>query len=207
MMELSSQEFALMLLDAADAIADAKNELTEIDSRFGDADHGITMEHIAKKIKEAVKRQKNSTFQSLLDDIAVNIMSVNGGSAVPLWNTFFDGMQSASPDTKTAGPEEIKHLFQGGLEALECLSTARVGDKTMMDALIPAVEAMQSAENQIAPIFLNAASAARKGAKASENFVSKFGRAKNYGRETLGTPDVGAVSAQHFFTGLARRFS
>ena len=73
----------------------------------------------------------------------------------------------------------------------------------MMDALIPAVEAAQFAEGDIRAILTAAADAAQAGAKASEGFVAKFGRARSYKEQTIGTPDAGAVSASLFIRGLA----
>lgn len=85
------------------------------------------------------------------------------------------------------------------------MSGAKVGDKTMMDALIPASEAVAayggSDENEL---FAAAARAALEGAEASKQFVSKFGRAKSYGTKTIGTPDAGATSMAYFFQGLAQ---
>ena len=107
---------------------------------------------------------------------------------------------------------EIKHVFQqkiktvfisGSVEEMEDITTAKVGDKTMMDALIPAVEAAQNAEGDAKAVLNAAAAAAQAGAKASENFVSKFGRARSYKEQTIGTPDAGAVSTSLFITGLA----
>ena len=74
----------------------------------------------------------------------------------------------------------------------------------MMDALLPAVEAAQAAEGSPSDILLAAAAAAEAGAVASEQFVSKFGRARSYKEQTIGTPDAGAVSTSLFIRGLAQ---
>ena len=85
------------------------------------------------------------------------------------------------------------------------MSGAKVGDKTMMDALIPASEAITAYEgNSEDDLFAAAAKAAAEGAENSKNFVSKFGRAKSYGAKTIGTPDAGATSMACFFRGLAQ---
>ena len=85
------------------------------------------------------------------------------------------------------------------------MSGAKVGDKTMMDALIPASEAVASYSGAgEAGLFAAAAQAAAAGAENSKNFVSKFGRAKSYGAQTIGTPDAGAMSMAYFFRGLAQ---
>ena len=89
-------------------------------------------------------------------------------------------------------------------EELSDMSGAKVGDKTMMDALIPASQAIAAyAGGDEAGLFEEAARAAAEGAEASKGYVSKFGRAKSYGEKTIGTPDAGAMSMSYFFQGLA----
>ena len=90
-------------------------------------------------------------------------------------------------------------------EALDDMSGAKVGDKTMMDAVIPASAAIAAYPGESeGELFTLAAQAAEEGAENSKNFVSKFGRAKSYGAQTIGTPDAGAVSMARFFHGLAQ---
>ena len=96
----------------------------------------------------------------------------------------------------------VKKMFAASLEAMEDITTAKVGDKTMMDALIPAVKAAAQAEGDIPEVLQAAMEAAAQGAKKSEEFVSKFGRARSYKEQTIGTPDAGAVSTSLFFQGL-----
>ena len=84
------------------------------------------------------------------------------------------------------------------------MSGAKVGDKTMMDALIPASEAIAAYEGDSADELFAAAKAAAEGAETAQHFVSKFGRAKSYGTKTIGTPDAGATSMARFFQGLAQ---
>ena len=83
---MTKAEFAARLKNACAAVTAAEAELTEIDSKFGDADHGLTMAKIAGAISEAVDAAEGG-IQSMLDDAAMAVMSLNGGSAVPLWNT------------------------------------------------------------------------------------------------------------------------
>ena len=85
---------------------------------------------------------------------------------------------------------------------MEDITNAKVGDKTMMDALIPAVAAAEAAEGDCLAILEAAKEAAARGAKESEQYVSKFGRARSYKEQTIGTPDAGAVSTSLFFAGL-----
>ncbi|MDR0706951.1 MAG: DAK2 domain-containing protein [Treponema sp.] len=204
---ITKQQIILILGNAAREIIGAKDELTAIDAKFGDADHGITMEKIANAIISTLDRHKNdaaSGIQTLFGDCADEIMKINGGSAVPLWNTFFEGFKNGTDDTREISIEGFKKMFQSALDELSGITKAKVGDKTMMDALIPAVEAIiASTAGDLAGITKEGADAAKKGAQESANMVSKFGRAKSYKEQTLGTPDAGAMSIMYFFIGLS----
>ena len=201
---MTKDAFAARLKHACASVAAAEPELTEIDSRFGDADHGLTMAKIAGAISAAAERPENG-IQAMLDGAATAVMTLNGGSAVPLWNTWLDGMQEAAPEGDEIDVAGLQAVFAQALEELSDMSGAKVGDKTMMDALIPASRAVAAYggddENEL---FAAAAKAAMEGAEATRGFVSKFGRAKSYGAKTLGTPDAGAMSMAYFFQGLAQ---
>ena len=104
-------------------------------------------------------------------------------------------MQEAAPEGEEIDVPGLQAAFAQALEELNDMSGAKVGDKTMMDALIPASEAVAAyAGADEAGLFAAAAQAAAAGAENSKNFVSKFGRAKSYGAQTIGTPDAGAMS-------------
>lgn len=201
---MTKTEFAARLQQACASVTAAEQELTEIDSKFGDADHGLTMTKIAGAISGAVA-ESDGGIQSMLDDAAMAVMVLNGGSAVPLWNTWLDGMQENAPDGDEIDTAGLQAIFARALEALNEMSGAQVGDKTMMDALIPASEAIAAyTGNDEQELFAAAAEAATRGAEASKQFVSKFGRAKSYGTQTIGTPDAGATSMAYFFRGLSQ---
>ena len=201
---MTKDEFAARLKHACASVMAAEAELTEIDSKFGDADHGLTMAKIAGAISAAVDGADGG-IQAMLDDAATAVMSLNGGSAVPLWNTWLDGMQEDAPEGEEIDVSGLQAIFARALEELNDMSGAQVGDKTMMDAIIPASQAIADykGEDENA-LFAQAAQAARQGAEATKQFVSKYGRAKSYGTQTIGTPDAGAMSAACFFQGLAQ---
>lgn len=201
---LTKAEFALRLKNACLCVIAAEAELTEIDAKFGDADHGFTMAKVCNAIIAAIE-ESDGGIQTMLDDAAMAVMAINGGSAVPLWNTWLDGMQEGAPEEEEIDVAGIKEIFAKAFEELDEMSGAKVGDKTMMDALIPASEAIAAYEGDSeAELFTLAAAAAAAGAENSKNFPSKYGRAKSYGTKTIGTPDAGAMSMSCFFQGLAK---
>ncbi len=201
---MTKDQLAVRLQHACGAVMAAEQELTEIDSKFGDADHGLTMTKIAGAISAAVEAADGG-IQSMLDDAAMAVMTLNGGSAVPLWNTWLDGMQEAAPEGEEVDAAGLRAMFANAFAEIDDMSGAKVGDKTMMDALIPASEAIAAyaGENE-QELFSAAAAAAEAGAEATKGFVSKFGRAKSYGEKTIGTADAGATSMAYFFRGLAQ---
>lgn len=104
------------------------------------------------------------------------IMEVRGGSAGPLYGTLIGGLGVDLNDGEnTLEAEGVKRMFTGYLSEMEDITTAKVGDKTMMDAPIPAVHAAQKTEGSVKDILEAAARAAENGAKDSEKYVSKFG--------------------------------
>ena len=198
------KELEARIISACENVIAAEPELTEIDSKFGDADHGLTMHKIAAAIKNSVTESAGD-IKEMLDDAAMAVMGLNGGSAVPLWNSWLDGMQEGAPEADEVDVAGVKAMFASAFEALDDMSGAKVGDKTMMDTVIPASEAIASyVGDSVSELFSIAAEAAKKGAENSKNFVSKFGRAKTFGAKTIGTPDAGATSMAKFFEGLAK---
>ena len=137
---MNKDELASRLKNACSAVIAAQDELTEIDSHFGDADHGVTMTKIAEAVVGAVGAAQGG-IKAMLEDAAMEVMMINGGSAVPLWNTWLDGLAEAAPEGDELDAEGLKQMLGHALEELAALSKAKVGDKTMMDALIPATEA------------------------------------------------------------------
>lgn len=199
---MNKEEFLRRLYNACEAVKHAEADLTEIDAKFGDADHGYTMTKIANVIEQCINESTGSIKQ-VLDDISIEVSSINGGSAVPLWSTWLEGLQEGAPDSDELTDDEIRGMFKTGYEAISDMSGAQVGDKTMMDALIPATETIIASTEDIAVVMKAAAIAAGQGAANTKNFKSKYGRAKAYGDKTIGTPDAGAISMACFFRGLS----
>ncbi|GHV41521.1 dihydroxyacetone kinase subunit L [Synergistales bacterium] len=180
--------------------------LGEIDSRFGDGDHGITVGKMARVILSRLDGFGGESIKNFIEGLSADIMGINGGSAGPLYGTLFEGLSAPLSDETEIDAATLKAMFAGSEDALFEITKARVGDKTMMDALIPAVDAAVSTEGGILAILTAAAAAAAQGSKNTENMVSKFGRARSYGSQTLGTPDAGAASTAALFEGFLRGF-
>ncbi|MGL5979222.1 MAG: dihydroxyacetone kinase subunit L [Erysipelotrichaceae bacterium] len=198
------QTIALMFLETAKLMKSQVDYLCEIDSKFGDGDHGVTIGKIATVFETHVNDWKveHTPIKKFLEDIGSAITNVSGGSAGPLYGTFFTGMAEAWQDETVLDARLFQKMMQGGLSELQYITTAKVGDKTMMDTLIPAVDAINACQGDLACMAKVGYESALEGAKASEGFVSKFGRARHYKEATIGTPDAGAISCTYIFQGF-----
>ena len=179
-----------------------KDYLSQIDSRFGDGDHGITIGKIASLMEKSIEGWEDDDMETFIEDLGDNTMEIGGGSAGPLYGTMIGGLSGLLEGNRPIDAKILKEMFTECLSAMEDITTAGIGDKTMMDALIPAVDAAQKADDDIMAILKAAKEAAVRGAKESEQYISRYGRARSYKEQTIGTPDAGAVSTSLFFAGL-----
>lgn len=204
---IDRETFGRMLSAGAQLMLDNADVLSDIDSKFGDGDHGITITKIAKLVQDRAAAWGDASVKDFLDDLGMAVMGVRGGSAGPLYGTMIGGLGvELGDDENELSADSARRMFAGCLAEMQDITNAQVGDKTMMDALVPAVRAAQAVEASpggAEAVFAAAAEAAENGARASEGFASKFGRARSYGDATIGTPDAGAVSTSLFFRGLA----
>lgn len=201
---LTKTDLLRMMSSAAALLKENIQILSDIDARFGDGDHGITIGKISDMIDTHVAAVGDKSIKDFFVDLGTAITNVKGGSAGPLYGTMLGGLGECLTGSETEiDAATLKAMFASSLEEMGYISKAKVGDKTMMDSLIPAVEAVQTAPDDIAAILATATAAADAGCKASEGFVSKFGRARSYKEQTIGTPDAGAVSTALFIKGFA----
>ena len=200
---LTLDELCRKLCAAADRLTAATDELNEQDRRGGDGDHGTTMAKIADAIRFAVDNSWEwHTVGELMGAIASNIMMIKGGAGGRLWYAFFDGMAQSMPNGLGLSDRGIRRLFAAGVSAVTNITPAQVGGRTLLDALVPAVNAMQDVDGS-AVILAAAASAAEAGARATAQQLPTFGTARRFGDMCLGTCDPGAVSMARFFAGLS----
>lgn len=206
-MKINKEDIKKMFLTSCDLLKADADELSEIDSKFGDGDHGITIVKIANAIEKDIENWNAETsIKDFIDNLGMSVMGVNGGSAGPLWGSLISGLAVGIPEGAEELDEQIiKDMFAASLEEMNDVSGAKVGDKTMMDTFIPAAAAIAVSESDIRGMFAEAA-AAEKGCEDTKNYISKYGRAKSYKEKTLGFKDAGAVSMNLLFQGFAKSF-
>jgi dihydroxyacetone kinase-like protein len=203
-LRISKKEFAMMFAEAAKNIRAQHAVLSELDSVSGDGDHGTTMLRVAGQMELANEPSSSQNLMTLLKTMGWRVMGVDGGASSAILGTFFGGMGDAKVGDEV-DCDELANIFEAGINALRKQTKAEPGDKTMMDALIPAVCAIRSAassDKDIGSALEAAAIAARLGAESTMSLIAKHGRAKYLGEKTRGHMDAGAFSISLLFAGF-----
>lgn len=202
---ISYHDLAKMILTAAARIKENCELLSRLDSATGDGDHGATMLRVANTLAQSVQECAQPSIQLLLESTAWNVMSVDGGSTSPLFGSFYMGMAEAATGMEQLDISQLAGLFEAGTAKLMAQTPAKLGDKTLVDALLPATEALKKAaaeRHAIAHAMTQAAEAAVRGAENTKAMQAKFGRARNLGARTIGHADPGATSMSIMFAGF-----
>jgi phosphoenolpyruvate---glycerone phosphotransferase subunit DhaL len=207
---IGKTEFAQMFTQAAACIRSEHQRLTELDSIGGDGDHGTTMLRAAEQMEDWPDASSTQSLADLLKAAGWRVLGVDGGASSGLLGTFFAGMgdielgQDTSHDTMNCN--QLAESLQAGLRAISRQTKARPGDKTMMDALTPAVDAVSAAAGAgktIPEALDDAALAAKLGAESTRNLVARYGRARSLGERTRGHQDAGATTIALIFKGFS----
>ncbi|MDT0442713.1 dihydroxyacetone kinase subunit DhaL [Streptomyces johnsoniae] len=187
--------FRRWLTTAALAVEREADRLTDLDSAIGDADHGSNMRRGTAAVTAALDKEEPATPGAVLLLAGRTLVSTVGGAAGPLFGTLLRRTGKALGDAERVGGEELRQALATGVEAVAQLGGAAPGDKTMLDALRPAVEAL--------PDAAAAARAAARGAEATVPLRARKGRASYLGERSEGHMDPGAASATLLFEALA----
>ncbi|MEJ1090887.1 dihydroxyacetone kinase subunit DhaL [Microbacterium istanbulense] len=193
-----------------DEVTEQKDWLTELDSAIGDADHGANMARGMNAVAERLAGGTPETVDELLKTVGMTLVSSVGGASGPLYGTFFlrAGM-TAGAVTELDGPAFAAAL-RAGLDGVIARGKAEVGDKTMLDAMVPAVDAFDAAlaaGGSPAEAARAAEEAASAGRDATEPLVARKGRASYLGDRSAGHLDPGAASTAILFETLADALS
>lgn len=199
-------EMVRMLRGAAEKVTTQHEALSRLDAAVGDGDHGTTMRRAMATLAKAVADHRTRDMATMLNEVGWAILSAGGGATGPLLGTFFMGMGEGAADHATLDAAALAGVLEAGAAALRKQTKAEPGDKTMIDALVPAVEAMRQAAGEgagPAATLVRAAEAAERGAEGTRGMQARFGKGKNQGQRTVGTPDPGATSMGLIFRGFA----
>ena len=182
-------------LAAAD-VAEQRDYLVDLDRAIGDGDHGENMDRGFKAAVEALEQAQPGSVAEVLKTVAKTLMSTVGGAAGPLYGTAFLRASKAAGDGDLDGAG-VAAVIAGALDGIQARGKATTGEKTMVDAWTPALEAARAAAesgSDPAAVLEAAATAAEAGAAATEPMRATKGRASYLGERSIGHLDPGAVS-------------
>ncbi|MGA8337418.1 MAG: dihydroxyacetone kinase subunit DhaL [Solirubrobacteraceae bacterium] len=190
----------------AGEMAEHRQELVALDTAIGDGDHGTNMNRGMTKALEKISASEQADAGAVLKTVAMALISSVGGAAGPLYGTLFLQMGNA-----LAGKDEVDlpayaAAWRKGLEGVQARGKAVAEDKTMVDALIPGVEALEAASDLDSGLRA-ATEAAEGGMKATIPLIARKGRASYLGERSKDHQDPGATSTYYLFKSAAEAFS
>jgi dihydroxyacetone kinase-like protein len=201
---ISAQDWIHVFSNVAVKIEAEKDRLNELDGAIGDGDHGVTMAIGFRALRQSLLGLKdNVTIDRVFQTAGDAFLSAAGGAVGPLVGTMLSDTGKAFNGRVTFGPEEVVWMLEIMEQALVRRGKAKPGDKTMLDALHPAVVAARAAEGEdMVEILRRAADAAAVGARATSGMISRLGRSSRLGERTVGHEDAGANSIVLILRGM-----
>ena len=184
-----------------------RDYLTQLDAAIGDADHGTNMQRGFSAAVEQVAAADDLPPGKVLTTVGMTLISTVGGAAGPLYGTAFRGAGKALGEAEAFEPKDLVDALRAALEAIQGLGAAAEGDKTMVDAFAPAVQALDrsvAAGETLAEATSRAREAAEDGMRATVPMQARKGRASYLGPRSVGHQDPGATSTALVFSALER---
>lgn len=200
---MNIDDLKMRLLNVCDTIISNQDRLTEADQAIGDGDHGVGMARGFKAARDALETKPASTIGDLFKTTGMAIMMKAGGASGAVFGTFFTGMAKGLTSDQLDA-RGFAAALREAIAAVQARGGARQGDKTMLDAAIPAAEAAASATTLV-EAFSAAAAAATEGAVKTAAMTATTGKAKTLGERSLGHMDPGAISLSIILSALAHR--
>ncbi|MGW6566714.1 dihydroxyacetone kinase subunit DhaL [Streptomyces sp. NPDC054975] len=194
--ELDAAFFRRWLATATAAVDREAEHLTELDSAIGDADHGANLKRGFAAVTEVLDKEPPATPGAVLTVAGRQLISTVGGASGPLYGTLLRRTGKALGEAESVTRQDLASALAAGVEAVGRLGGAQVGDKTMLDALVPAAEALGDS-------FAAARDAAERGALATVPLQARKGRASYLGERSIGHQDPGATSSALLIAALA----
>jgi dihydroxyacetone kinase-like protein len=191
-------------------IASRKAHLTDLDADIGDADHGINMDRGMRAVVDKLEASRPGAADELFKLVGMTLVSTVGGASGPLYGTFFLRLGAACGPVAELAPVDLAKALRAGNEGLVARGKPELGDKTMFDALHPALEALDRAlagGEGTAAAFDAASRAADLGRDATIPMVARKGRASYLGERSAGHQDPGATSAALLVQAAAAAFA
>jgi phosphoenolpyruvate---glycerone phosphotransferase subunit DhaL len=188
-------------------VRDQRDYLTQLDAAIGDADHGINLDRGFTAAVAKLEGMAEETPGALLEAVGKSLTFTVGGAAGPLYGSGFRGLGQALGSKSQFGPEDLLVALRAGLEAIQKLGAAAVGDKTIVDAFVPGLAGFERglrAGEDLPAAATRAREAAEEGMRATVPLQARKGRASYLGPRSMGHQDPGATSTMLLFSALER---
>lgn len=192
-MAVSSAKLIEIINLIANDIQENKEYLTELDSAIGDADHGINMSKGFKAVSEKIAAMSDKDCGSILKTVGMTLVSTVGGASGPLYGTAFMRAGQAVGAKTELGFDDLLVSLEAALAGIKMRGKAEKGEKTIIDALEPAVEVLKSSPVNT-KLMKEAVKAAKDGVEYTKGIIAKKGRASYLGERSIGHQDPGATS-------------
>jgi dihydroxyacetone kinase-like protein len=198
MTTVTKEQVVRWLESTAAVLAENKGYLTDLDSAIGDADHGTNMDRGFTKVMEKLPTVADKDIGNILKTVGMTLISSVGGASGPLYGTFYMRGGMAADAKEELDGDDLVNVLQGAVDGIIQRGRAQPGDKTMVDALLPALAALKQAvaDGQDVRVGVAAAvAAAEQGMKDTIPLQARKGRASYLGERSIGHQDPGATSS------------
>lgn len=206
MSSLDTKQMAAIIEGMAKKIEAEKDYLTQLDNEIGDGDHGINMARGFEAVEKKLPSLVGGDIGALLKGVGMQLVSTVGGASGPLYGTaFMKAGMACKGLTELDGPAFVKAM-EAAVNGIKMRGKATEGEKTMLDALCPALKVMQdevAAGKSLKEALQDAAAAAEKGVEYTKTIIATKGRASYLGERSLGHQDPGATSSLYLLQVLA----
>lgn len=197
-MPITTENTLHWLKQYAQVLQEERNYLTQLDSAIGDADHGVNMSRGFQAVSEKLAGMQDMDIGSILKTVGTTLVSTVGGASGPLYGTAFLRAGMATSGKLELYEADVVKLLTAFIEGIKTRGKAQIGEKTMLDALIPALEAAQQAEERkldLLQLLRLSSAAAEEGTRKTISMLATKGRASYLGERSIGHQDPGATSS------------
>ena len=191
---ISMQQLLDIIARMSDIIQENKDFLTELDMPIGDSDHGINMARGFQAVSAKLPTLEGKDAGTILKTVGMTLVSTVGGASGPLYGTAFMKAGAKMAGKTELGIDDLLVMLHEAVEGIKMRGKSTTGEQTMLDAMVPALEAMKAASGSAAEVLAAGLKAAQDGVEATKGMIATKGRASYLGERSLGHQDPGATS-------------
>lgn len=203
---ISTTQMKHALEDLCNTIEKEKNYLSELDGAIGDGDHGVNMAKCFREVKKTLAETQANDIESLFKSVGMVVLNSVGGAMGALYGTFFLKLSQETTGKTELNLNDLVRMFQTAEKGILVIGKAKLGDKTLIDTLSPAVRALEESEREskaLPEALANFEQAAKEGMESTREMMARMGRASRLGERTIGHQDPGATSCYFILRSLA----